>query len=154
MPPHKKVLSVAFCALLCICSGCGTIASRCGSRPFGTPPYQALQLDYEMGEGLCHESRDMRVGLVNDGKPRISATEYVLRCCGIVVLGAGNSVLDIVLDTVFLPLDLAFWLFGVKKSGIRIGATGDEGSYEQRIAFPSGGTRRSGQPGHCLVGTF
>jgi uncharacterized protein YceK len=115
---HKKVLSVVFCGVFCVCSGCGTLVSRCGNRPFGAYPYRAVQWDVEMGAGVCRESHDMFLNNPGERTSCISVGGFALLSSAGVVVAVGSSALDLILDTLFLPADLAFWSFGVRKKGM------------------------------------
>ncbi len=72
-------------------TGCGTVVSRTGSKSFGAYPYQAVATD---------------VAVVAVEKPEVK------------VLAFFSIPFDLILDTLFLPPDLIFWIGGNKKDGL------------------------------------
>ena len=71
-------------------AGCGTFATRTGSEHFGAPPYGAVIYD-----------------------ARAVIDRQVATKC----LALFNVPFDLVLDTIFLPVDLGFWAAGREKDG-------------------------------------
>jgi uncharacterized protein YceK len=77
---------IVFAALLLSTTGCGTVMYRGGDNFFGAYPYQCTVLDAAM----CGSTETVGAGL-----PSIP--------------------FDFILDTVFLPFDLVFWMTGQHK---------------------------------------
>lgn len=94
---HKTTVTLFGLSLL-RCSGCGTILSRSGDRPVGAYPYQAVAVDVRILRESSPESRH-----VDDA-----------------IGWTGVTIADALIDTVLLPVDLVFWLFGVHKDGFHM----------------------------------
>lgn len=84
-----KGLALLLTAILI--TGCGTLLSRTGNTSFGAYPYQAV-----VGDAV----------LVAVEEPDVKALAFV------------SIPLDLVLDTLFLPPDLIYWVAGKKKDGL------------------------------------
>ena len=99
---QTTVLSLMLCAMLC--TGCGTVFSRAGRNSFGAYPYEAI---YKYDAELFFHSRY---------DPPQPTSTFVL-WSPVYVL---STVADGALDTLLLPVDLAFWAFGVHKDGLHM----------------------------------
>jgi uncharacterized protein YceK len=82
-------LLLLFGVITVMASGCGTVMSRGGENFFGAYPYQSTAADV----GMCGSTETIGAGLP-------------------------SFPFDLILDTVFLPLDLGFWVAGQHKDGI------------------------------------
>jgi uncharacterized protein YceK len=79
-------------------AGCGTFLSRAGHKPFGAYPYEAVCFDASYARHALHTDIDSQKMTENDW-----------------IAGPFIIVGDAALDTVLLPIDLLFWLFGAHK---------------------------------------
>lgn len=82
---------------LFLCSGCGTLFTRCGDNGnvIGKYPYSAVGKDIDM------------IASVESG---VGYTILLIAPSGLISLP-----IDIVVDTVLLPADLIAWPFGLSK---------------------------------------
>jgi len=88
---QNEMKQIGIALLLLTLTGCGTVVSRTGSHSFGAYPYQAVATD---------------VAVVAVEKPDVK------------VLAFFSIPFDLILDTLFLPPDLLFWIGGNKKDGL------------------------------------
>ena len=86
---RTSVIGMALLSLT-LCTGCGTFSTRAGSKHFGAPPYGAVVYDVDV----------------------VANRQPLAKC-----LAVANVPFDLVLDTLFLPVDLCFWAAGQEKDG-------------------------------------
>ena len=91
----NKIALLATCFIIMITCGCGTVATRstCGYNTFGARPYEAVAQDVMIvGDMKC-----------DTGSIAVGAFCFI------------STPVDIVLDTVCLPVDSVAWMYDCKK---------------------------------------